>query len=417
MFTKEIKKLRTKMKKNSYKIIIQAVLINLVLMVLFFGAIFLLFYSNRSRFVDYLVGEYRKEEAKIDAVKIPFISEKENVKEEVEEQVEIVLPIKEEEKKEVTPTVIEAVKKAKPAVVSILVSDKLTKKKLGSGSGFIISSDGLIVTNRHVVSEKEAKFLVLLNSGKEYDAELLDFDPVLDVALIKIKESGLPYLELHDSDTLEVGETVIAIGNALGEFKNTVSVGVVSGLSRSITALDNSLQKEYLDKVIQTDAAINKGNSGGPLLNIYGKVVGINVAVVEKSSSIGFSLPINSVKDAINSVRTTGKIIRPFVGVRYVFSKIDLNFENNVSYEYGITIEKGANKDDVAVMPNSPAEKVGLKEGDIILEIDGIKISENNDLAYLIRSKKIGDFVNMKIYSDKLVKTVVVILGQAPDNL
>lgn len=417
MFTKEIKKLRTKMKKNSYKIIIQAVLINLVLMVLFFGAIFLLFYSNRSRFVDYLVGEYKKEQAKIDSVEIPFISEKENIKEEVEEKVEIVLPIKEEEKKEVAPTVIEAVKKAKPAVVSILVSDKLTKKKLGSGSGFIISSDGLIVTNRHVVSEKEAKFLVLLNSGKEYDAELLDFDPVLDVALIKIKESGLPYLELHDSDTLEVGETVIAIGNALGEFKNTVSVGVVSGLSRSITALDNSLQKEYLDKVIQTDAAINKGNSGGPLLNIYGKVVGINVAVVEKSSSIGFSLPINSVKDAINSVRTTGKIIRPFVGVRYVFSKIDLNFENNVSYEYGITIEKGANKDDVAVMPNSPAEKAGLKEGDIILEIDGIKISENNDLAYLIRSKKIGDFVTMKIYSDKLVKTVVVILGQAPSNL
>jgi serine protease Do len=417
MFTKEIKKLRTKMKKNSYKIIIQAVLINLVLMVLFFGAIFLLFYSNRSRFVDYLVGEYRKEEAKIDSVEIPFISEKENIKEEVDEKVEIVLPIKEEEKKEVIPTVIDAVKKAKPAVVSILVSDKLTKKKLGSGSGFIISSDGLIVTNRHVVSEKEAKFLVLLNSGKEYEAELLDFDPVLDVALIKIKESGLPYLELHDSDTLEVGETVIAIGNALGEFKNTVSVGVVSGLSRSITALDNSLQKEYLDKVIQTDAAINKGNSGGPLLNIYGKVVGINVAVVEKSSSIGFSLPINSVKDAINSVRTTGKIIRPFVGVRYVFSKIDLNLENNVSYEYGITIEKGANKDDVAVMPNSPAEKAGLKEGDIILEIDGIKISENNDLAHLIRSKKIGDFVTMKIYSDKLVKTVFVTLAQAPDNL
>lgn len=417
MFTKEIKKLRTKMKKNSYKIIIQAVLINLVLMVLFFGAIFLLFYSNRSRFVDYLVGEYRKEEAKIDSVEIPFISEKENIKEEVEEKVEIVLPIKEVEKKEAAPTVIEAVKKAKPAVVSILVSDKLTKKKLGSGSGFIISSDGLIVTNRHVVSEKEAKFLVLLNSGKEYDAELLDFDPVLDVALIKIKEFGLPYLELHDSDTLEVGETVIAIGNALGEFKNTVSVGVVSGLSRSIIALDNSLQKEYLDKVIQTDAAINKGNSGGPLLNIYGKVVGINVAVVEKSSSIGFSLPINSVKDAINSVRTTGKIIRPFLGVRYIFSKIDLNLENNVSYEYGITIEKGANKDDVAVMPNSPAEKAGLKEGDIILEIDGIKISENNDLAYLIRSKKIGDFVTMKIYSDKLVKTVFVTLAQAPDNL
>jgi len=417
MFKKEIKKLRTKMKKNSYKIIIQAVLINLVLMVLFFGAIFLLFYSNRSRFVDYLVGEYKKEQAKIDSVEIPFISEKENIKEEVEEKVEIILPIKEEEKKEVTPTVIDAVKKAKPAVVSILVSDKLTKKKLGSGSGFIISSDGLIVTNRHVVSEKEAKFLVLLNNGKEYDAELLDFDPVLDVALIKIKESGLPYLELHDSDTLEVGETVIAIGNALGEFKNTVSVGVVSGLSRSITALDNSLQKEYLDKVIQTDAAINKGNSGGPLLNIYGKVVGINVAVVEKSSSIGFSLPINSVKDAINSVRTTGKIIRPFVGVRYVFSKIDLSLENNVSYEYGITIEKGANKDDVAVMPNSPAEKAGLKEGDIILEIDGIKISENNDLAYLIRSKKIGDFVTMKIYSDKLVKTVFVTLAQAPDNL
>lgn len=412
MFIKEIKKIRSTMKKNSYKIIVQAVLINIILMILFLGAIFLFFYFNRSSIIETLVKEYKKEQATFIPVEIPIISEKEIAKEEVEE---IVLPIKEE--KEVVPTVIDAVKKAKPAVVSILVSDKLTQKKLGSGSGFIISSDGLIVTNRHVVSTAGATFLVLLNNGKEYEAKLLDFDPVLDVALIKINVSNLPYLELADSDTLEVGETVIAIGNALGEFKNTVSVGVVSGLSRSITAGDNYGQKEFLDKVIQTDAAINKGNSGGPLLNIYGKVVGINVAVVEKSSSIGFSLPINSVKDAINSVRKTGKIIRPYVGVRYVFEPINLTLANNEFYEYGILIEKGANVGDVAVVPNSPAEKAGLKEGDIILEIDGVKITEDRDLAYLIRGKKIGDFVTMKVYSDKLIKTVIVILAQAPDNL
>lgn len=411
MFIKEIKKIRLKMKKNSYKIIVQTVLLNFFVMIIFLGFVFIFFWSNRSSIIDFLVKEYKKEQPIFVPIEIPIINEEE-IKEEVKE---VVIPLPEEDKE--IPTVIEAVKKAKPAVVSILVTDKLTGKKLGSGSGFIISPDGLIVTNRHVVSTDGVTLKVLLNNAKEYEGELLDFDPVLDVALVKIKASNLPYLELADSDTLEVGETVIAIGNALGEFKNTVSVGVVSGLSRSIIAGDNSGQKEYLDKVIQTDAAINKGNSGGPLLNIYGKVVGINVAVVEKSSSIGFSLPINSVKDAINSVRKTGKIIRPYVGIRYVFVPINLSFSDNSFYEYGILIERGINIGDVAIMPNSPAEKAGLQEGDVILEIDGEKITENRDFAYLIRGKKIGEFVTMKVYSNELLKTVVVILEQAPDNL
>lgn len=254
-------------------------------------------------------------------------------------------------------------------------------------------------------------------NGMEYPVEILDKDPVYDVALIKIIGNNFPYLELADSDLLEVGETVIAIGNALGEFENTVSVGVVSGLSRSVVAAeDGNGQKEYLDKVIQTDAAINKGNSGGPLLNINGKVVGINVAIIKNSSNIGFSLPINSVKDAIDSVRKTGKIARPYIGIRYVLINTAIQEKYELPFDYGIWIKKGS-ADEPAVLVGSPAEKAGLKEGDVILEIDGQKIDMNTNFSKIIRDKKIGDFIIMKVYSGGITKTLVIILAQAPSDL
>ncbi|MEK7586042.1 MAG: trypsin-like peptidase domain-containing protein [Patescibacteria group bacterium] len=346
--------------------------------------------------------------------------------------------------------VVNAVKRAKPAVVSIIISKEVPKydvsydqggdpfggmfpgfffqtptykqngtekKQLGSGSGFLISSDGMIVTNKHVVADSDAIYEVLLNNGKKYTAKVLARDGVLDVAIVKISASDLPYLNLADSDTLDVGESVIAIGNALGEFKNTVSVGVVSGLSRSVVAGNGMGQSERLDKVIQTDAAINPGNSGGPLLNIHGDVIGINVAVVQGSSNVGFALPINSVKSAINSVKSSGKIVRPYVGIRYINVTAELKAKNNLTVDYGVLVQRGATTTDLAVVPGSPADKAGIVENDIILEIDGTKIDENQNFAYLIRDKKVGDTVTMKVLSKGIVKTVTLRLEAAPDNL
>jgi serine protease Do len=345
-------------------------------------------------------------------------------------------------------TVVGAVKKANTSVVSIVVSKMVPKynvtyqqddpfggmfpgffqtpvytpngtekKELGSGSGFIISADGLIVTNRHVVEDTAADYTVIMNNGKEYTATVLARDGVLDVALIKISASGLPYLTLGDSSTLDVGQSVIAIGNALGEFKNTVSVGVVSGLSRSITAGDNYGSSERLDKVIQTDAAINPGNSGGPLLNLKGEVIGINVAVVQGSSNVGFALPINTVKSAIDSVRKTGKIIRPYVGIRYIPITADLKARNNLSVDYGLLVQRGKAATDLAVVPGSPADRAGIVENDIILQMDGQKIDENNDFATLIRNKKVGDVITMRVLSKGVEKNVTLRLDAAPDGV
>ncbi|HEY4494398.1 MAG TPA: trypsin-like peptidase domain-containing protein [Candidatus Paceibacterota bacterium] len=237
--------------------------------------------------------------------------------------------------------VINAVKKTNPAVVSIIISKEVPKyelvpgqtenpfgdlfpgfnlsipeyrqngtekKQIGGGSGFLVSTDGLIVTNKHVVSQTNVEYTVYTNDGKKHPATVIARDPVLDIALIKIEpEAGknYTYLSLGNSDALEVGQTVIAIGNALAEFRNTVSVGVISGLARTVSAGDSSGNTELLDHVIQTDAAINPGNSGGPLLDLSGNVIGVNVAVAQGSQNIGFALPINSIKSAILSVKAT----------------------------------------------------------------------------------------------------------------
>ncbi len=334
--------------------------------------------------------------------------------------------------------IVDAVKKTNPAVVSIIISKKIPKyeivvnpeqqnpvgnlfpfeiipelrqngteeKQVGGGSGFFVSSAGLIVTNRHVVEDKTATYTVYTNDGKKHPATVVDRDPVLDVAIIKIEAAGYPYLSLGDSDSLLTGQTVIAIGNALGEFKNTVSVGVISGLSRSVTAGGSSGRAEVLDHVIQTDAAINPGNSGGPLLDLSGRVVGVNVAVVQGSQGIGFALPINSVKSAIESVKNTGKIVRPYLGVRYLNINPEIKEANSLSVDYGVWIKKGAGANSPAVAPGSPAEKAGILENDIILLIDGVKIIEEKSFASLIGSKKVGQTISLKILRAGAEKTI-----------
>ena len=350
--------------------------------------------------------------------------------------------------------VIDAVKKTNPAVVSIIISQQVPKyeayidpnqqqnpfgdlfpgfffnipqyrqngtekKEIGGGSGFFISGDGLIVTNKHVVDQRDAEYTVFTNDGKKHSAKVVARDPILDIALIKIDPpagGGFPYLALGNSDSLEIGQSVIAIGNALGEFRNTVSVGVISGLARSITAGDNSGRAEILDHVIQTDAAINPGNSGGPLLDLSGKVIGVNVAVVQSSQNIGFALPINSIKGAIESVKSTGKIVRPYLGIRYVADNAQMKEKNNLTVDYGVLVKAGAAANELAVIPGSPSDKAGIVENDIILEVDGIKLDEKTSLASIIRGKKIGQVINLKILHRGDEKNILVTLTAAPDN-
>lgn len=344
--------------------------------------------------------------------------------------------------------VISAVKKATPAVVSIIVTKELPvyenyfeqspfdnffnipdmffsvpkqrqngteKKEVGGGTGFFVTKDGLIVTNRHVVEDEKAEYTVLLSDGKKYDAKVLARDEVLDIAIVKVNGNNFEYLELGDSDSISVGQSVIAIGNALAEFQNSVSVGVISGLSRSLTAGDASGNSELLEHVIQTDAAINPGNSGGPLLDLRGRVVGVNVAVARGSENIGFSLPINSIKSIVESVEQTGKIVRPYVGVRYIQINEQIKEKNNLTVDYGILVMRGESKEDLAVIPGSPADKAGILENDIILEIDGKKLDKEENFALLIREKKAGDTIKLKILSKGTEKTISLKLENIPD--
>ncbi len=347
--------------------------------------------------------------------------------------------------------VVDVVKKANPAVVSIIISKEVPKyeayvdpnvppnpfgdlfpgfnfsvpqyrqngtekKEIGGGSGFFVSSDGLIVSNKHVVSQKDALYTVFTNDGKKHDAKVIARDPVLDIALLKIEGRGYPSLTLGNSESLEVGQNVIAIGNALGEFRNTVSVGVVSGLARSITAGDNTGTAEVLDHVIQTDAAINPGNSGGPLLDLSGKVIGVNVAVAQGSQNIGFALPVNTIKGAIESVKLTGKIVRPYLGVRYLAITPELKEKNNLEVDYGVLVKGGGATNELAVMPGSPADKAGIVENDIILEVDRVKLDDKNSLATVIRGKNVGQKITLKILHKGEQKNIIVTLEAAKDN-
>ncbi len=262
-------------------------------------------------------------------------------------------------------------------------------------TGFIISSDGLIVTNKHVVSDTSVKYRIITKDDKTYEVQKIYRDPANDIAILKIDPStssgqALKPVELGDSANLKVGQFVIAIGTALGEFRHTVTTGVISGIGRSITAgspLEGYV--EQLDNVIQTDAAINMGNSGGPLLNSAGQVIGISVAVSLEGQNIGFALPINIVKDSIENFNKTGQFSRPFLGVRYQM----------ISKEAAILNEVPEGAYVVEIVSGSPAEKAGIKTGDILTYMDGKRISEaEGGLAKIISSKKVGDSVELTIW-------------------
>jgi len=289
------------------------------------------------------------------------------------------------------------------------------KRQVSFGTGFFVSADGLLITNRHVVSDTEAEYTVILNNGKKYQAKVLARDPLQDLAVLKVDETGFVHAKLGDSGRIQTGQTVIAIGNALGEFQNTVSVGVISGLGRSITASAGSAGTEELREIIQTDAAINPGNSGGPLLDLAGNVIGVNTAVALGAENIGFALPINLAKKAIADVEQFGRIRYGFLGVRYVNITSDLAKEKNLPIDRGaLLVSEEAGKP--AITENSPAAKAGIKEGDIILEIDGSIITPENTLIRIISKKRVGDEVTLKIFRDGQESEIKVKLEERPAN-
>jgi serine protease Do len=301
------------------------------------------------------------------------------------------------------------------------VQNGTTEQQIGAGTGFLVSSDGYIVTNKHVVDDSSAKYTVILNDenhkNEKVEARIVAIDPNpnRDIAILKIEKTDLPHLNLGDSSKLQVGQTAVAIGYALGEFDNTVSKGVISGLNRSITASGTSSGSETLKNLIQTDAPVNSGNSGGPLLDISGQVIGVNVAMAD-AQSIGFAIPINDVKTDYEQAKSSGSIkkeARAFLGVRYMAIDASVKQSNNISYDYGVIVSRGANSTDLAVTPGSPADKAGIVENDIILEVGGTKVDTDNPLADLIGKYKPGDQVKLKISHRGEEKEVTVTLSES----
>lgn len=333
---------------------------------------------------------------------------------------------------------VEVVEKVSPSVVSIIITKDLSKiynltgpdlfpfgfpgfefsapegkQEVGGGTGFIISSDGMILTNKHVVSDTEAEYSVILNDGTRYDnAKILATDPFNDIAVVKIEAKNLSVVELGDSDNLKIGQTVIAIGNTLSEYRNTVTKGIISGIGRTITAGGAQGQSETLEGVIQTDAAINPGNSGGPLINLVGQVIGINTAINLEGQLIGFAIPVNIAKEAIESVEKTGRIIRPMIGIRYALVTQRIAEVNNLPVDYGALVIRGEEEGELAVIPDSPADKSGIVENDIILEINGQRIDSEHTLAHEIKKYKVGDMVTLKILHEGKEKEVTIKLEE-----
>jgi serine protease Do len=340
--------------------------------------------------------------------------------------------------------ITEVIKKVMPSVISIVISksleeiekelpaemmplmpfgvpdlkipeDKIDSRgmvQVGGGSGFIADSNGIILTNKHVISDLSAEYTVITNDNKKYRAEILARDPVDDVAILKIEAKNLPVAKLGKSVGLELGQDVLAIGNALGLFKNTVSRGIISGLSRSISAKpDPKEPMQELRGLIQTDAAINPGNSGGPLINMKGEVIGINAAIVFGAQNVGFAIPINYAKRDLEDVKKYGKVRRPLLGLRYI--NIDENLQEKMKLPVGYgALVAGKGPHHEAIIPGTPAHTAGFKEKDIILECNGIKLTMEKTIQDFLEELEVGDILKMSVLRDKKSLEIKVILGE-----
>lgn len=319
-----------------------------------------------------------------------------------------------------------------PSVVSVEVTSQARQYDLfgrsravdqqSAGTGIIISKDGYVVTNRHVIPEGTTKVSVTLSDGTELDnVEVVGrtaSSDTLDIAFLKItdkKGKELTPAKLGDSSKVQVGDKVVAIGNALGQFQNTVTSGIISGYGRSVQAGDGSGDSETLQNLFQTDASINQGNSGGPLVNISGEVIGINTAVAgEGAENIGFTIPINDVQVLVKSVLATGKVQRPYLGIRYVTLTDDYAYQYNLSVKRGAYVAPSQNGQS-SIIADSPAAKAGLKEKDVITKVDGTEINEKNSLVSLVGRKAVGDEVKLTVVRDGKEQTIKVKLEAYKD--
>lgn len=318
-----------------------------------------------------------------------------------------------------------------PSVVSVNVLSEVTRagffgpvstEEESAGTGIILNEDGVIVTNRHVVPAGNTRVSVTLSDGTNLnDVEIIgrtSASDTLDVAFLKIKDKKgkkLVPAKLADSSNVQVGDKIIAIGNALGQFQNTVTAGIISGFGRNVRAGDEAGSgSESLQNLFQTDAAINQGNSGGPLVNMSGEVIGINTAVAGgQAENIGFAIPIDDIKGLIKSVLTKGKLERPFLGIRYITLTDDYAFQNRLSVKRGAYILP-ADGSRSSIIANSPAAKAGLKEKDIITKVDSTPIDEKHSLTSLIGRRAVGEETILTIFREGREQTVKVILEAYP---
>ena len=322
-------------------------------------------------------------------------------------------------------------KKIGPSVVSVNVTSQGANSIFGysgdqqsAGTGFILNAAGVIITNRHVVPAGTTSVSVTLSDGTKLDkVDVIgrtNESDSLDVAFLKVSDAKgkkLTPVALADSSKVQVGDRVIAIGNALGQFQNTVTSGIISGYGRNLQAGDSSGgSSETLQNLFQTDAAINPGNSGGPLVNTSGEVIGINTAVAGGSAqNIGFSIPINDVQGLIKSVLEQGKLLRPYLGVRYV------SLTDDYAYQYNLSVKRGAylapsSTGQTTILSGSPAEKAGLKEKDIITKIDDIAVDENNSLTSILGRHAVGDKVSLTVIRDGKEQQITATLEAAPSQ-
>jgi len=288
----------------------------------------------------------------------------------------------------------------------------MEKTQIGGGSGFIISKDGYVITSNHVVADTTADYTVIIDPKHKFSAKVLSRNPINDTAVLKIEGKNFPWIEMADSDKIQLGEEVVAIGNALGEFYDTLSAGIISGLSRYITAfggIDNQMQN--LRGLIQTDAAINPGNSGGPLVNMQGKVIGVNTATIMGAQNIGFAIPINYAKKDLTEVKKFGKIVMPFLGVKYVLLSKEMAKANKLPVESGALVVRELLGEE-PVIKGSSADLAGIQEFDIILECNGQKINMQNTLAQILQKCKVGEETEFKVLRDSEELTLKTTLSE-----
>lgn len=317
--------------------------------------------------------------------------------------------------------IVEAVDENNKSVVEIIVYNERKTENLtvsqekGKATGIIVSSDGLILTNKHILSRGN-KFAVLVNDKDEYEAEMVVKSPVNDLALLKIEAKNLRAASLGESKNLKLGQTVLAIGYAKGEFSKTVTRGVVSGLDRDFAASDNATM-EHLTDLIQTDAMINNGSSGGPLINIKGEVIGITTAMDTLGRGINFALPIHKAKLMILTYKKTGKFEPGWLGVYYILNDDEVKKLYGLPHNYGAYLTTDESGTYYGVLENSPAQKAGLKMDDLLLEVNGVKITEDNPLADLVQEHLAHQVITLKIYRNEITFRKNVVLGKWPEEL